>query len=417
MIGSAVAARLCADGHQVVGVGRIQGHPFHPIEWVRLDIARATDPAAWEAFLGDIDAVVNCAGTLQDSPTESTHGVHVAGVAALYEACTRAGVCRVIHLSAIGVERATTAFSSSKLRGEQELMARDLDWIIIRPSVIIGRSAFGGSALIRGLAALPVLPVMPNTAEIQPIHLDDVVETIVALLGPDAPSRRIFELAGPRAYDFSRLVGIIRRWMRLPRAPSFPVPQWAATTLYRLGDAIALLGWKPPVRTTAQSEMRFGATVDSLTWERAIGVKPRDIERELAREPASVQERWFARMYLVKPLIFGVFGTFWIVTGLISLGPGWDIGTAYVREGGLSLEIAAAATVAGALADIAIGAAILYRPTARYGLYAALLISIVYAAIGTILVPRLWVDPLGPMLKIWPIIVLNLVAIAVVDDR
>ena len=37
--------------------------------------------------------------------------------------------------------------------------------------------------------------------------------------------------------------------------------------------------------------------------------------------------------------------------------------------------------------------------------------------IGTILVPRLWFDPLGPMLKIGPIMVFNLVALAIHDDR
>jgi hypothetical protein len=73
--------------------------------------------------------------------------------------------------------------------------------------------------------------------------------------------------------------------------------------------------------------------------------------------------------------------------------------------------------VAGASADVLIGAAILYRPTSRYGLYAALLISLAYVIIGTILVPRLWREPLGPMLKIWPIIVLNLVALAIREDR
>jgi hypothetical protein len=40
-----------------------------------------------------------------------------------------------------------------------------------------------------------------------------------------------------------------------------------------------------------------------------------------------------------------------------------------------------------------------------------------YAIIGTILVPRLWADPLGPMLKIWPIIVAHFVALAILDDR
>jgi hypothetical protein len=47
----------------------------------------------------------------------------------------------------------------------------------------------------------------------------------------------------------------------------------------------------------------------------------------------------------------------------------------------------------------------------------AFAISTAYLIIGTILVPSLWEDPLGPMLKIWPIMVFNLVAIAIVDDR
>src|SRR5947208_2452636 len=61
--------------------------------------------------------------------------------------------------------------------------------------------------------------------------------------------------------------------------------------------------------------------------------------------------------------------------------------------------------------------AIAFRRTARIGLYAAFVISIVYAAIGTVLVPWLWFDPLGPMLKIGPIMVFNLVALAIYEDR
>jgi hypothetical protein len=42
---------------------------------------------------------------------------------------------------------------------------------------------------------------------------------------------------------------------------------------------------------------------------------------------------------------------------------------------------------------------------------------VLYAIVGTILVPRLWADPLGPMVKIWPIIVLTFVALALRTDR
>ena len=66
-------------------------------------------------------------------------------------------------------------------------------------------------------------------------------------------------------------------------------------------------------------------------------------------------------------------------------------------------NVAGLTVIAGALADLAIGFAILTRPLSRYGLWAALIISLVYVVIGTTLVPRLWNDPLGPMLTIWQV--------------
>ena len=38
-------------------------------------------------------------------------------------------------------------------------------------------------------------------------------------------------------------------------------------------------------------------------------------------------------------------------------------------------------------------------------------------ASATILVPTLWVDPLGPLLKIFPVLALNLAAQAILEDR
>jgi hypothetical protein len=148
-----------------------------------------------------------------------------------------------------------------------------------------------------------------------------------------------------------------------------------------------------------------------------LGLHPKGLAELFASEPASVQERWFARMYLVKPVIFVVLSLFWISTAFVSLGPGWDYGVGLMREGGVEGASAAFTVVAGALSDLAIGLAIAYRPTSRYGLYAAIAISFAYAIIGTILVPRLWADPLGPMLKIWPIIVLHFAALAVLEAR
>jgi uncharacterized protein YbjT (DUF2867 family) len=336
----------------------------------------------------------------------------------LAEACRRSGVRRFIHLSAVGVDRETPSeFSRSKRSGDEALMASDLDWVILRPSVVIGRAAYGASALMRGLAALPLRPVMADTGPLQLVHLDDVVDTILFFLEPGAASRQVLDIVGPRRFSFDDTVDLLRRWMRWTPPRKWPLPAPLATASYKLGDAAALLGWRPPVRTTAQREISRGAVGDGARWAATTGIKPRDIGEVLAAEPASVQERWFARMYLLKPLVFGVFGAFWLATGVVSLTIGWDYGISLLREGGLEGNFAALTIVAGAVADLVIGAAILYRPTSRFGLYAALAISLAYAVIGTILVPRLWADPLGPMLKIWPVMVLNLVALAIRGDR
>ena len=47
----------------------------------------------------------------------------------------------------------------------------------------------------------------------------------------------------------------------------------------------------------------------------------------------------------------------------------------------------------------------------------ALVLSVLYMLAGTLVLPELWSDLVGPMLKIWPIIVLNVTALAVLPER
>src|SRR5215216_8196010 len=195
LVGSAIHARLSTEGHDCVLVSR---HPTGAPDahHVALDVAQATDPSRWRPVVAGIDAVINAAGALQG---QDMQGVHVAGSAALYAACETEGVRRVILFSAIGANRATPSdFSRTKQEGEAALMSRDLDWVVLRPSVVIGRAAYGGSALLRGLASLPIMPLMPETAPLQIVHLDDLVDTVIFFLAPGAPARQTIEVVGPR---------------------------------------------------------------------------------------------------------------------------------------------------------------------------------------------------------------------------
>jgi hypothetical protein len=258
---------------------------------------------------------------------------------------------------------------------------------------------------------------MPDSGELQIVQLDDVVATILFFLDPGAPSRLALDLAGPERMRFEEAVLAYRRWLGFPPPRMLSAPGWLAGLVYRAGDLAGALGWRAPIRSAARREIARGAIGDPTHWRRTTGIEPRSLSAALTAEPASVQERWFAQLYLLKPLGFVVFAAFWIATGFVSLGPGWAIGKELMFRGGVPDPFASLVVVAGGLADIVIGAAILWRRTARAGLWAAFTISLFYAAIGAWLLPELWREPLGPMLKIWPIIVCNLFLLAILRDR
>ena len=420
LIGSAVAARLLCDGHDIVGVTRTLDSAARRVPasgWRVLDLRAMTRPGDWLPHLAGIDAVVNCAGALQDGLRDSVARVHRDAPSALWRACEQAGIQRVIQVSAIGVDRGgTTAFSRSKQEGDAALASSNLDWVILRPSVVVGRPAYGGSALFRALAALPILPRIDDAGSMDVVQLDDVAETVARLLGRDALSRVAIELTGPERLHFPEVVAAYRSWLGWPPARELPVPSLLLGLAWRIGDLLAWLGWRPPLRSTARRELARGATGDSEAWTRLTGIRPQRLVDALAAHPASVQERWFARLYLLKPLAIFTFAAFWLLTGLVSLGPGRDEAVALMAQTAAA-RWAEPLVIGGALFDVAMGAALLFRRTAKPALIAAFFATNLYLLAGTILMPSLWADPLGPLMKILPALALNLLCLAILEDR
>jgi hypothetical protein len=276
--------------------------------------------------------------------------------------------------------------------------------------------AYGASAMFRGLSALPILPLMPDTGELQIVQLDDVAETVARLVPDMAPARLALDLAGPEPLDFHEVIAAFRAWFGWKPAGGIRLPRPIARMLYRLGDCAGWLGWRPPLRSTAALEIVRGATGDPGPWQRATGITPKSLADALAENPASVQERWFAGLYFLKPVALVVLAAFWIATGIISLTVGWEPGVNLMRRTAFP-ALSEVSVVAGALADIVIGSLIAFRRTAYPGLLLGVAISLFYAASGTLLLPELWRDPLGPLLKIWPIVVAHLMTIAILRDR
>ena len=355
-IGSAVTARLVAEGHKVIGVGRDiarAAQALSQVRWISLDISKAKRAEDWLPHLVGVEAVVNCAGVLQDGANDDVKGVHLDGTLALFKACETAGVRRVVHISAIGVE-ADTAFARTKREADDTLMKSNLDWIVLRPSIVVGRNVYGGTALIRALASLPVLPLGPRDALLQPVQVTDVADAVLFFLRAAAPSRNLLEVAGPQRMTLSELVANYRRWLGYRPARVMRIPGWLEASVFRLGDLVSWLGWRPPVRTTALKQFQHDVVGDDKGWTSVTGIDATALNDALARDPASVQERWFSKLFLMKPILIGGLALFWIATGAITHGPAREAGILLLLQAGLS-GYAVPAAIGGGILDLVIG--------------------------------------------------------------
>ncbi|AAK24861.1 SDR family oxidoreductase [Caulobacter vibrioides] len=420
LIGSSVVARLLADGHDVVGVGRdlVQARRRFPaLVWKHADLA-TFGVADWLALLDGVAAVVNCAGALQDSPRDDLNAVHVEGVRRLAQAC-EAKRARLVHISAAGVEAdKPTAFNTTKHEAEALLAAMPaLDWVVLRPGLVIGPAAYGGTALLRGLAGFPGFsPVVHGQSRVQVVATDDVAAAVARCLAPDAPLRRRLDLVHAEAVTLTDLVSRLRGWLGFPAAPVIDLPPVLARITAAGADALAFLGWRSPMRTAALAQLRMGVRGEADDAAR-LALELKSLDALLAAMPSGVQERWFARAYFAKPLILACLFAFWLVSGLIGLTVGFEPAVATLTTAGVGRELAVAAVVGGSVADIALALLLAHRRTAAPALKGMLLVTAGYLVGGALVRPDLWLDPLGPLVKSIPAAMLAVAALATLEER
>ena len=328
LIGSACLAKLHAEGHDLVGGGRSiheAQRRFPYARWVPADFTSLTTPDAWRGLLAGIDAVVNCVGALQEGIRDDLVRVHVAAPAALFAACEQMNVRRVVHISAVGADPGgATPFARTKGETERDLARRDLDWVILRPGLVIANGVHGGTALLRGAAGFPMVTPVVAAKPIQIVTAADVAETVAWALRPGAPGRLSLDVVHPRPMTLGAIAMSYRAWLGLKPQVVVTLPGAVTAAAARIADALSWLGWRSPMRTTAVKQLAEGIKGEPGSWIEATGIAPTSLDKWLALHPATVQDRWFARLFVLKPVAVAVLAAFWIMSGIIALGPGWS---------------------------------------------------------------------------------------------
>jgi uncharacterized protein YbjT (DUF2867 family) len=240
-------------------VARLQGRGETIRPLVRDErTARRADGAGIEPAIGDVtdreslframdgvDTVIHLVAIIVEKGDATFERINAAGARNVAEAARAAGVKRLLHMSANGVQdNPRYPYLQSKWQGEQAVVASGLPYAALRPSLIFG----AGDQFFNTLATLvrlnPIVPIVGDgRAMFQPVWVEDVCTCFLKLLDDDAYLGQSYEIGGPEQLSYEDLVDVVMRVLGT-RKPKVHVP----VALMKPAAAVmeALLP-KPPV--------------------------------------------------------------------------------------------------------------------------------------------------------------------------
>lgn len=233
-------------------------------------VARALDGA---------QGCVNLTGVLYEAGRQKFASIHTQGARNVAAAARAAGVTRLVHMSALGADAASTSkYARSKAEGEAAVREAFPDAVIVRPSIVFGPddsffNKFGSMA-----AMAPALPLVGGgKTRFQPVYVGDVARAIAKAVTDPACAGRTYELGGPATYTFRELLELVLAETQRRRA-LIPLPWPVASAIGSAGNLVA--GIIPPPLTSDQVEL---LKTDNVPAAGAPGLA------ELGVEPTAVE--------------------------------------------------------------------------------------------------------------------------------
>jgi uncharacterized protein YbjT (DUF2867 family) len=237
---------------------------------VRADFTRDVTVRDWLPKLVGIDAVINAVGIVREHGAQTFESIHKRAPQALFTACVAAGVRRVVQISALGADRGMTRYFLSKRAADDYLATLPLEWTIVRPALVFGPGA-SSARLFTRLAQLPVVP-LPGRGEqrVQPLHIDDLTEALVHLLGDASTHRARIELVGPQSFSLRELLVGLRTTGRMNPPRFLQVPM----SIVRAAAHVAA----SPLDSETLAILETGERGDPATIRHLLGRPPRPID-------------------------------------------------------------------------------------------------------------------------------------------
>jgi len=200
---------------------------------VKMSATNPYDGQQLASCLEGCQAAINLIGIINEVGSARFQQAHVALAEQLVKACKRAGVPRLLHMSALNANEANGPSDYLKTKGEAENRTHTLAppqtrVTSFRPSVIFGEDDSFFNRFAKLLKQLPgPFPLACADARFAPVFVGDVAKAFSRTLDDSHTWGKHYQLCGPRVFSLQELVeytahclGLKKRIIRLSPALS-----------------------------------------------------------------------------------------------------------------------------------------------------------------------------------------------------
>ncbi|MDT8340333.1 MAG: NAD-dependent epimerase/dehydratase family protein [Longimicrobiales bacterium] len=289
-IGGRFLARMARAGFPVRALTRRPPPDGPPgVEWVAGDLA---GPAALTRLVRGARAVVHCAGAVRGASRAAFDRVNREGAARVARTAAEAGAAdRFLNLSSLAARHPELSwYAASKRRGEEAVegeLPAGIRVASFRPTAVYGPGDREMRAFFRLLRRGVLLAPGPRGTRLTLLHVDDLVEAMVAWISAAEPPAGVFELhdGAPEGYGWTDLAEAARdTWGVRVRTVRPPEPFLAAAA--RANLVLARVVGRAPMLTPGKVReirhpdwrCRNDALTEALGW--VPSVRLRDALRE-----------------------------------------------------------------------------------------------------------------------------------------
>ncbi|MBS1240209.1 MAG: NAD-dependent dehydratase, partial [Proteobacteria bacterium] len=238
-----------------------------------------------------------------------------------------------------------------------------------------------------------------------------------AVREPQACSGR-FDLVEAEGRPLGAIIALHRSWLGFsPARIRLVLPAMALRPVSFFADLLGWLGWRSPLRSNSMAALIHGVKGDAAQAACLLGREPLTLPAALAAlGPAGKADRWHARLALLFPVALAALVLLWLASGALGLVRP-EAAARLLVDGGMEPRSALFAVIVGSLTDLAIAAGLLFRASLASALRVSILVALAYLVGSLAIRPDLWLDPLGPMVKVIPAIMLSLACLAMSGER